>query len=450
MSRSLSRTTFTKSFTVLPISVFTAVPMPSRKESKTAAAWKQVGVESDLDGLTLGSAQQDERRETITAQERNTQASNGKATKQQQLNEIQERVVEERDTAMIDAEDRAADPTRSRATTPASDAETVSTEQLSECQPDHTLPRLPRSTFVEVPVLARYELRDLPSDGQGKFGNDQGIFATQDIKQGMRIMSERPILTLMAPGDQLDELMAAYNRLPKTDQKRIWNLRPATPDASDQLHTLRYLTDRLAADLSNLLLKLRSDRTEEEQAVLDKMTPKLENAMTVWRIAARWHLNRCSMTNLPMEHRSSLPTGTPITGLFIERAQIRHSCVPNCFASFDANLDRMNVHVVRDIAAGEELTLAAFADSNYYHTAADRREELAAWGLTCNCEACDETHPRFRVHESARQRAHARAVLLNDMLTRLENEELPEVRSPLPLLPSSSPSHAHITYHTVC
>jgi hypothetical protein len=274
-----------------------------------------------------------------------------------------------------------------------------------------------------------YELRELPSTGDNGGNNEQGLFATEKIEEGTRIISERPLFTLPAPGDQLYELMLAYHNLPKSGQERIWNLRPAAPEASEQLRNLRFLTDRLAFDLQNIIFKSEAIRTEEEEATLDEMAPKLQNAMNIWRVAARWHANRCSMTDLPMEQRAGLPKGTPITGLFIERAQIRHSCVPNCFASYDANLGRLNVHVTHDIVAGEELTLSAFADTNYYKNAEHRKEELSAWGLTCNCEACDEKHAKFKTHEAARQRAHARVILLSDILTRLETEEITEVTS---------------------
>lgn len=305
-----------------------------------------------------------------------------------------------------------------------SDTETVATEPLPRFRP---LPQLPTGSFIQVPILARYELRDSSHDTDGEDDIDQGLFATQNIEQGTRIISERPLFTLPAPGDQLSELMEAHNNLSKPEQNRVWNLRPAAPEASDQLRNLRFLTDRLASDLQNIFLKPEGTRTNKEKATLQKMQPKLENAANVWRIAARWHANRCAMTDLPEDQRSGLPKGTPITRLFIERAQIRHSCVPNCFASYDPNFGRMNVHVTRDIATGEELTLSAFADNMYYKDAEDRGKELAAWGLTCDCEACAEGDAKFEMHQAARQRAHTRVVMLLDYLTRLEKEEFSEV-----------------------
>ena len=395
--------------------------MPS-KSSTTTGAPERTTIEKDLEDPASDETQ---RRETADS---SVQAEQATKARRKRYRERQRAKKKEGSAATSIATEIEAEV---RAPSPSSETETLATEPLPpQIEPKRALPRLPAVSAVEVPVLAHYELREVSRVNGGKKDNDQGLFATQVIKQGTRIISERPILTLTAPGDQLDGLMSAYERLPKADQTRIWSIRPAGPDASSQLQELRYLTDRLAADLQNILLKPQAARSEEEQSTLDFMTPKLENAMTVWRLAARWHANRCSMTNLPMHDRLSLPAGTPITGLFIERARIRHSCVPNCFASYDPHRGRMNIHVARDIKKGEELTLAAFADSNYYQNAANRAKDLAAWGITCSCEACDEKNPRFKIHEAARGRAKTRAVILNDVLTRLEVRDMPEVGIP--------------------
>lgn len=319
---------------------------------------------------------------------------------------------------------------------PPSDTETVATEPLPQFR--YAVPQLPRGHYIEVPVLAHYTLRELPSVGNDGDDADEGLFATQKIEAGTRVISEQPLFTLPAPGDQVPQLMAAYENLDKSDQESIWNLRPAAAEASDTLMSLRFLTDKLAMDLQNIMCKLEADRTAEEKATIAEMQPKFHRAMDVYRVAARWHANKCSLLDLPLEQRNDLPNGMPITGLFMRRAHIRHSCVPNCFASYDSNLGRMNVHVTRDIAPGEELTCSSFADNMYYNNAEERREELIPWGLTCDCEACDEKHPRFEIHETARERAYTRAIMLNDTLTRLEKEDMTEVRDS---------SHTH-SFHT--
>ncbi|KAF2629304.1 hypothetical protein BU25DRAFT_19388 [Macroventuria anomochaeta] len=403
------------------------------KPSSVPAASEQAAAEANLDGLTLNGGDHRDTGEKSAPGEQGAKARRNRnrdkrrrskkskdATADNATSTTTDGVTEVDSTSEAEA-DKSIDL---RAPSPLSDTDTIATESL----PQFKFGRALSQPFVEVPVLAHYELRELPSAGENEDDddNDQGLFAFKKIEQGTRIISERPLFTLPAPGDQLHDLMPAYHNLPKSEQERIWNLRPAAPETSEQLQNLRFLTDRLAMDLQNIMFKSEAIRTKEEQATLDEMKPKLENAMNVWRVAARWHANRCSMTDLPVAQRADLPKGTPVTGLFIERAHIRHSCVPNCFASYDPNLDRINVHVTRDIAVGEELTLSAFADNNYYKNAEDRKEELSAWGLTCNCEACDEKHPKFEIHEAARQRAHTRVVLLNDILTRLETEDFPE------------------------
>jgi hypothetical protein len=386
--------------------------MPSKPSTITGAP-EPTAVETDPKDLAPGETQQREADDSSVQPEQGTKARRKRYRERQRANKKKEGSAATSIATEVEAD--------TRALSPPSETETLATEPLPP-QPElkRALPRLPVVSAVEVPVLARYELREFSRVNGCKEDSDQGLFATQKIEQGTRIISERPILTLTAPGDQLDGLTSAFERLSKKEQTMIWNIRPATPKASLQLQDLRFFTDRLAANLQNIILKPRADRSKAEQTTLDTMTPRLENAMTTWRLAARWHANRCSMTNLPMHDRHSLPDGTPITGLFIERARIRHSCVPNCFASYDAQRGRMNIHVARDIQMGEELTLAAFADSNYYNNAAQRAKDLAAWGLTCSCEACDEKNPQFKVHEAARERANARAVMLNDILTRLE------------------------------
>lgn len=316
-------------------------------------------------------------------------------------------------------------------TSPPSDTDTIATEPLPQFWFRRALPQTPGGSYIEVPVLPHYEVRELASVDDDEGGNDEGLFATQKIEEGTRIISERPLLTLPAPGDSVPRLMGAYGNLSESEQDAIWNLRPAAATASDALMNLRYLADTLHADLENIEGKPDKDKTLDDRRNLIEMPSKLQYAMNAYRIAARWHANRSSLLSIPLEERDDVPNGTPITGLFIERAHIRHSCVPNCFASYDAELGRMNVHVTRDIQPGEELTCSSFADNMYYSNAEARKEELHNWGLRCVCEACDAKHAKYETHETARTRAHTRVVMLNDTLTRSERgEDLTEVRVP--------------------
>lgn len=402
-------------------------------ERTTPAAQAQAPLKTDLKRLSVSDDQ-----EQKVDDEPSPRAPGKKKKKRKDRDRTNRRLRPSRNATVEDADDTAEaesvdeagweDVNGNRTTSPPSDLDTVATEPLPQFRFGRALPQTSRGSYIEVPVLAHYELRELPDVGDDEGDNDEGIFATQKIEAGTRIISEQPLSTLPAPGDQVSQLMAAYGNLPKSDQDAIWNIRPAAATASDVLMNLRYLADALLADIEATEDTPATRRTAREKMFLTEMRPKLEYAVNVYRVAARWHANRSSLLNIPVEERDDLPNGTPITGLFIERAHIRHSCVPNCFASYDADLGRMNVHVIRDIQKGEELTCSSFADDMYYSNAGDRKEELCNWGFTCSCEACDSQHPNYKTHEEARTRAHTRVVLLNDILTRLERgDDLKEV-----------------------
>ncbi|KAH6625706.1 hypothetical protein C7974DRAFT_456028 [Boeremia exigua] len=309
------------------------------------------------------------------------------------------------------------EPNNTRPSSPPSEAETVATEPLPPFPFGRALPRPPTTPYLSVPVLAHYEPRPLPSPN----ATTHGLFATQPIPAGTRLISERPLFTLPAPGDQLDGLMIAFHNLPAASLPHFWALQPAAPDACEQLTNLRFLTDRLAFALRETIVTPPAARSVAQTAELDAMLPKLQNAMLTYRVAARWHRHRTSLA--PQTTGAMLPRGSPTTALFLARARIRHSCVPNCVASFDPQRGVLNVHAARGIAAGEELLLSALGEGGWYARKAERGAELRALGAECGCEACDEEGEGFEGHEGARGRAGARAVVIADGLTRVEAGE---------------------------
>jgi hypothetical protein len=244
-----------------------------------------------------------------------------------------------------------------------------------------------------------------------------GVVATQPIDAGARIISEAPMITLPVPGDQVVELVLAFEDLSAHDQARIWSLNPVGPQASP---FLAYMSEKISGKLTTLkrIANMPEDtRTEDEQDTLDDQFPKLANAAKMFRLAARWHASRCSLVNSPEERRNQIPFGTPVTGLFVETVRLRHSCVPNCYSHYNPATNLMNVHAVKAIDTGEELTLSAIS-SLYYQNASDRAEELKSrFGITCTCEACSRLHHKFKKHENMRLLAYARAVQLEHFLT---------------------------------
>jgi hypothetical protein len=311
------------------------------------------------------------------------------------------------------------------------EAGTVATEPLTEPFQPPKLPKhrnFPLAAAVYEQDTARpyYKTHTIPvsqgvnSENFSAPFHKHGLLATRDLEAGVRIIWEAPLITLPAPGDQIIELMTAFEKLEAHEQEKIWSLNPVEATASP---LLTYLAEQIAeklAPLKRIANKPESKRTAEEQDVLSDEFPKLAKASEMFRIAARWHAARYSLINLPEGQRDQLPSDTPITGLFSETARLRHSCVPNCYAHYNPVSNLITVHTTKTIAAGEELTLSTIP-AVYYHNATARADELnQKFGIICTCEACDPCHPKFKLHENARSLAYIRVVQLEHFLTLLD------------------------------
>lgn len=306
----------------------------------------------------------------------------------------------------------------------------------------------------QVPVLSHYELRTISplsgdqteaiSDRDTVGGNEEyGLFATQNIKEGTRIICEAPLFTLSASslGNQIKAVRAAYDRLAYSDQERIWDLKPSSQEASEELMVLGATVRPVVITIGAILCKLEENRTKEERQELKSDGWKLGDTLETLRLYARWIPNHQSLINLPESERHGLPPEAPVSGLFIEASKLRHSCVPNCYVSYNSTTKRMAVHVLRDIEPGEELTASAITDTMYYDTADARKQRLfEQFGIKCACEACDSSHPSFKMHQTAREMAYARVVMVADFCTRLETVEFESVQADLhlPIPPSAT------------
>ncbi|KAF7131479.1 hypothetical protein CNMCM5793_004704 [Aspergillus hiratsukae] len=90
-------------------------------------------------------------------------------------------------------------------------------------------------------------------------------------------------------------------------------------------------------------------------------------------------------------HRTvlSIYVANTFGAVFLLGSRINHSCVPNLDFSYNSALGKETFHAIRDISAGEELTISYINGSN--RTRSQRRTELDKWGFQCTCEACEDT-----------------------------------------------------------
>lgn len=104
---------------------------------------------------------------------------------------------------------------------------------------------------------------------------------------------------------------------------------------------------------------------------------------------------------IPELHRSVLAiyAANAFGNVFLLGSRINHSCIPNIHFANNSVLQKETFHAIRDILAGEELTITYIGGTN--RTRSQRQAELDKWGFRCTCPACDNT-PQGRERERKR------------------------------------------------
>lgn len=251
-----------------------------------------------------------------------------------------------------------------------------------------------------VPVLAHFKIKHVPGT------REYGVYATQMIAGGARIICEAPLISLPAPGDQVDGLMSAFDALSTEDQDKFLSLNPARPSSS------AILAEMERKIMPKLMALTEEAHTEEEKRILDGRFAELDRSAQCYHIAGCWDSSRYPLIS-HLSNSSPLPEGIHVYGLFIETAQLRHSCVPNCFATINPDRGVMTVHTIRPIDLGEQLTIGTI--DIYYNTANVRAASLRRrFGTTCTCEACVPSHPKFKKHEACRLANFTHAVQVDE------------------------------------
>lgn len=94
---------------------------------------------------------------------------------------------------------------------------------------------------------------------------------------------------------------------------------------------------------------------------------------------------------IPELHRRVLAiyAANAFGNVFLLGSRINHSCIPNIHFANNSVLEKETFHAVRDIVAGEELTITYIGGTN--RTRSQRQAALDKWGFQCTCPACDNT-----------------------------------------------------------
>jgi hypothetical protein len=289
---------------------------------------------------------------------------------------------------------------------------TVATEPMAGPIQFRELPE----PLVHVPVLPYYEYRVVANDNTAYAANSpkstgkHGLFATQDIEAGTRIICEHPIISFPFVNISALELTIAIDKLPDHIQEEISSLDPLNPAASPHLmHLSKEITD-ICSYLEHIGRKDQRSKKEEKDQILfaHMLTAKSDE----YRLFSRWEAAKRYLVEHP--DGGQIIDDTAVEGLFTGEARIRHSCDPNCYAN--SYNDRMTVHTTRAIAAGEELTVSLICE-RYYKLAKSRSVELMRMrGITCDCDACDKSNPNFEYHEATRLELFNRMLKVNNFI----------------------------------
>jgi hypothetical protein len=260
---------------------------------------------------------------------------------------------------------------------------------------------------------------------------EEALFATADIEPGTRLICETPVVAVTQTGETLGNVYSSFLTLSPSEQASIWDLKagPAPP----HLHAEAAFIDSLIRVYLDLYTKSQSqDLTLREQSVFDRLGPQLQHLCLAWRIAARFHLHRQCLLNIPLNQRYRIPPHVPVSGLFLTAARLTHSCMPNCFVAYNTQQNHVTVHATKAIKKGTLLTASIIGERIWYESAAARANLLRnAANIICLCEACgyDEKQfdadkraaakATFTMHEQQRRKLYLNIVYLSSTLTQM-------------------------------
>ncbi|KAH6632472.1 hypothetical protein F5144DRAFT_650533 [Chaetomium tenue] len=218
-----------------------------------------------------------------------------------------------------------------------------------------------------------FEIRSSPGKGLG-------VFATKDILRNVDIMRD-PLAFRAWKGENLAERHRRFIMLPVTTRQSI--------------------------------LKLSEGQTVLDYRAIVYATYPRDNNYEKESIIEIFKLDDIIDTNaFTIAHDTGLTVE-----LFLNACRINHSCIPNADQVANEGTGDLVMRANRDINADEEIT------TSYIMRAAPReirqRVLSGGWGFTCQCPACDPSHPFSHSHE---QRLHTLLQTYKDSACYLDDD----------------------------
>lgn len=203
------------------------------------------------------------------------------------------------------------------------------------------LATLVTSNGVNEWVLSPIEVR---SAGEGR---GLGVFAARDLLAGERLVAESPLVHWPNPRATQNSYMALeaiVSRLDATRTQQFWAFGQSS-DVHGDAKTVK------GTWLTNALAIVYNGQPAEQAQTAD---------------------------------------GPGEAAMFLRVSRFNHHCAPSCHYEWNNALRQMTVHVLRNVRAGEELTLSYLAPSGRVKT--ERQGMLLKdFGFLCDCSKCSLT-----------------------------------------------------------
>lgn len=214
-----------------------------------------------------------------------------------------------------------------------------------------------------------YALQDVQEKGMG-------LVATRNIPKGTRILSEQPLITLPTDIDFGQGRRSIWRQLKglSNDQRCAFLF----------LHNAHRFDDMDDSDDVDDAYKMNDFDDIGETDYMDytiNMEDAWDQCLNVFRTNA-----------LPMTVGEENKAG-----IFLEACRINHDCENNAIHYWNDKIKRHTVHAIRDIDAGEEITLSYLL---FLMNREIRQRELReSFGFTCFCRLCWLPHKQRREHD---------------------------------------------------
>lgn len=113
---------------------------------------------------------------------------------------------------------------------------------------------------------------------------------------------------------------------------------------------------------------------------------------------------------------NSLPLGdTARCGIFPIIRHVNHNCIPNAHYSWNDSSGSGNIHALRDINIGEEITIRYDNLEPSFERRAILKEDF---GFCCNCNLCSESPINIQRSDYRRRRIKVLEIIITDQVRR--------------------------------